>query len=109
MISVTWYRETAMASKTELLEEIYAVIDDRFRNPKAGSYVTALVNDEKGIDRILEKIGEESTEFIIAVKNGDPGRTTEEAADLMFHLLVAMRAAGVGLDDLMKELEKRRK
>ncbi len=109
MISGTLSRVIAVTSETEMLEEIFAVIDDRFKNPKSGSYVTALVNDEKGIDRILEKIGEESTEFIIAVKNGNPGRTTEEAADLLFHLLVAMRAAGVGLDDLMRELGKRRK
>jgi phosphoribosyl-ATP pyrophosphohydrolase len=85
------------------------VIDDRFNNPKPGSYVTGLVTDKKGIDRILEKIGEESTEFIIAVKNGDPGRTREEAADLLFHLLIAMRAAGITLDDLMDELRERRK
>lgn len=96
-------------SNTDILEELYAVIDDRFNNPKPGSYVTGLVADKKGIDRILEKIGEESTEFIIAVKNGNPARTREEAADLLFHLLVAMRAAGIGLDDLMEELRERRK
>jgi phosphoribosyl-ATP pyrophosphohydrolase len=93
----------------DLLDELYAVIDDRFNNPKPGSYVTSLAADKKGIDRILEKIGEESTEFIIAVKNGDPGRTKEEAADLLFHLLVAMRAAGITLDDLVGELRERRK
>jgi phosphoribosyl-ATP pyrophosphohydrolase len=98
-----------IVSKTELLDELYAVIDDRFRNPKPGSYVSGLANNEKGIDRILEKIGEESTEFIIAVKNANPGRTKEEAADLLFHLLVAMRAAGLSLDDLMNELMARRR
>ncbi|HVP94049.1 MAG TPA: phosphoribosyl-ATP diphosphatase [Methanoregulaceae archaeon] len=96
-------------SDTRILDEIFAVIDDRFRNPKSGSYVSGLAADEKGIDRILEKIGEESTEFIIAVKNGDSGRTTEEAADLLFHLLVAIRAAGISLDDLVNELRKRKK
>ena len=93
----------------DLLDELYAVIDDRFNNPIPGSYVTSLVADKKGIDRVLEKIGEESTEFIIAVKNGNPERTREEAADLLFHLLVAMRAAGISLGDLVDELRKRRK
>ena len=96
-------------SETDILDEIYALIDDRFRNPKPGSYVTGLLNDNKGIDRVLEKIGEETTEFIIAMKNGIPERTTEEAADLLFHLLVCMRAAGIRPDDVMNELEKRRK
>jgi len=98
-----------MLNNTDLLGELYAVIDDRFNNPRPGSYVTSLVADKKGIDRILEKIGEESTEFIIAVKNGNHARTREEAADLLFHLLVAMRAAGISLDDLTEELRERRK
>jgi phosphoribosyl-ATP pyrophosphohydrolase len=109
MTSGMCFQGMAMVSNSEVLDELYAVIDDRFRNPKAGSYVTGLATDEKGIDRILEKIGEESTEFIIAVKNGNPVRTKEEAADLLFHLLVAMRASGLSLDDLMGELNARRK
>jgi phosphoribosyl-ATP pyrophosphohydrolase len=94
-------------TKPGILEEIYGVIDDRFRNPKEGSYVTALLCSEKGIDRVLEKVGEEAVEFVIAVKNNLPERTIEEAADLQFHLLVALRAAGISLDDVMNELEKR--
>ena len=75
------------------------------RNPiQAG-----LLTDTKGIDKVLEKIGEESTEFIIAVKNGIPERTVEEASDLIFHLLVALRAADIDLSDVMQELKKRRK
>jgi phosphoribosyl-ATP pyrophosphohydrolase len=96
-------------SDTEVLDELYQVIDDRIINPKPGSYVTGLVNDPKGIDKVLEKVGEETTEFIIAIKNGIPGRTVEEAADLQFHLLIALRLAGIDLSDLMAELKKRRK
>jgi phosphoribosyl-ATP pyrophosphohydrolase len=96
-------------SDMEVLEELFRVIDDRIVNPKPGSYVSGLANDPKGIDKILEKVGEETTEFIIAVKNGVPARTVEEAADLQFHLLIALRIAGVDLSDLMKELKKRRK
>ncbi|MDD1696152.1 MAG: phosphoribosyl-ATP diphosphatase [Methanoregula sp.] len=94
---------------TEVLGELFKVIDDRIVNPKPGSYVTSLVTDPKGIDKILEKVGEEATEFILAVKNGDPARTVEEAADLQFHLLVALRLARVDLSELMNELKKRRK
>lgn len=94
---------------TEILAQLWAIICERAENPKEGSYTTRLLTDEKGIDKVLEKVGEESTEFIIAVKNGIPGRTTSEAADLLFHLLVALRAAGVDLSDVMAELEHRRK
>ena len=96
-------------SDTDVLDELFAVINDRIVNPKPGSYITGLVNDPKGMDKVLEKLGEETTEFIIAMKNGIPGRTVEEAADLQFHLLIALRIAGIDLSDLMAELKKRRK
>lgn len=94
---------------TEVITQLWEIICDRAENPKEGSYTTRLLTDEKGIDKVLEKVGEESTEFIIAVKNGVPDRTTSEAADLLFHLLVALRAAGADLADVMAELENRRK
>jgi len=96
-------------SESEVLDDLFRVIEDRITNPKPGSYVTSLVTDPKGIDKVLEKVGEEATEFIIAMKNGVPGRTVEEAADLQFHLLIALRVAGINLSDLMTELKKRRK
>ena len=95
-------------SESEVLDELFRVIDDRIVNPKPGSYVTSLVNDPKGIDKVLEKVGEEATEFIIAMKNGISARTVEEAADLQFHLLIALRVAGIDLSDMMAELKKRR-
>jgi len=96
-------------SDTEVLDELFRVIDDRIVNPKPESYVTGLVTDPKGMDKVLEKMGEETTEFIIAMKNGVTGRTVEEAADLQFHLLIALRIAGIDLSDLMAELKKRRR
>ncbi len=93
----------------EILRELWEVIRERAEHPMEGSYVSALLRDPKGIDRVLEKIGEESTEFIIAVKNGDPGSRITEAADLLFHLLVALRASGTEWDDVLAELEKRRR
>ncbi len=94
--------------KTETLADLWAVIDDRATNPREGSYVSSLLAHRKGIDKPLEKVGEEATEFVLAVKNGDPGRIANEAADLLFHLLVALRASGVGLDDVLAVLEARR-
>jgi phosphoribosyl-ATP pyrophosphohydrolase len=95
--------------KNDVLDELWQVIDDRFRNEKQDSYVSRLFRDTKGIDRVLEKVGEESTEFIIAVKNGEHSRTVSEAADLQFHLMVALRAAGVDFDEVCSELASRRR
>ena len=96
-------------SERSVIEELWDVIDDRVRNQRPGSYVSSLLADPKGIDRILEKVGEEATEFILAVKNLEQGRIISEAADLQFHLLVALRAAGVTYTDLLRELESRRR
>ena len=92
-----------------VLAELWEIICERADHPKEGSYTTRLLADEKGIDKVLEKVGEESTEFILAVKNGVPERTASEAADLLFHVLVALRASGVSLADVMEELENRRR
>jgi phosphoribosyl-ATP pyrophosphohydrolase len=92
-----------------IIQEIWEIICERAEHPSSASYTSRLLRDEKGVDKTLEKVGEESTEFIIAVKNGIPERTTEEAADLIFHLLVALRASDVNLADVMHELERRRK
>ena len=95
--------------KTETLADLWAVIEDRATNPREGSYVCSLLAHRKGIDKPLEKVGEEATEFVLAVKNGDPGRIAEEGADLLFHLLVALRASGVGLDQVLSVLDSRRR
>jgi phosphoribosyl-ATP pyrophosphohydrolase len=92
-----------------IIAELWDIINERAAHPSEHSYTSRLLTDKKGIDRVLEKVGEESTEFMLAVKNGVPERTTEEAADLLFHLIVALRAAGVDLADVLKELEQRRK
>jgi phosphoribosyl-ATP pyrophosphohydrolase len=93
----------------QVIGELWDVISKRAISPDPASYTSRLLTDVKGIDKVLEKVGEESTEFILAVKNGVNERTAEEAADLLFHILVALRAADVDLADVMKELERRRK
>ncbi|HVP97079.1 phosphoribosyl-ATP diphosphatase [Methanoregula sp.] len=92
-----------------VIRDLWEVICERAAHPDEKSYTSRLLRDVKGIDKVLEKVGEESTEFILAVKNGVPERTTEEAADLLFHILVALRAADVDLEEVIRELEHRRK
>jgi phosphoribosyl-ATP pyrophosphohydrolase len=92
-----------------VIPEIWDVIRDRLAHPREGSYVSRLASGEKGIDGILEKVGEEALEFILAVKNGDPGATVSEAADLQFHLLLALAAAGIDPDLVFAELRARRR
>ena len=88
---------------------LWEVIRDRLAHPREGSYVGRLATGAKGIDGILEKVGEEATEFILAVKNGDQERIVSEAADLQFHLMVALAAAGTDFDEVLAELAKRRR
>ena len=92
-----------------IIAELWRIICDQADHPSAESYTSMLLSDKKGVDKPLEKVGEEATEFILAVKNGIPARTAEEAADLVFHFLVALRAADIDLQTVMQELEKRRK
>lgn len=93
----------------QVLADIVQVIRDRDEAQPSGSYVVRLLNDPKGIDKILEKVGEESVEFIIAIKNGEKERVIEESADLLFHLLVALHKCGISMDEVMEELAARRK
>ncbi len=96
-------------TRAGILDELWQVINDRFDNPSSQSYVSQIISGEKGSDRALEKVGEEATEFIIAAKNNNPSRIISEAADLQFHLMIALRASGVTFQDVLDELSSRRK
>jgi phosphoribosyl-ATP pyrophosphohydrolase len=96
-------------SETDMLSTIWGIIRDRENNPPPTSYVCDILNHRKGIDKALEKVGEESTEFILAMKNEVYERKVSEAADLIFHLLLALRAGNVELEDVLAELGARRK
>ncbi len=87
------------------LEE-YAIIEDRKSNPKEGSYTNYLF--DKGIDKILKKVGEEAAEIIIASKNPDPEEIKYEIADFLYHLMVLMVERGVTWNEVIKELADRR-
>jgi phosphoribosyl-ATP pyrophosphohydrolase len=92
-----------------VLAELWEVISQRIDTPSPSSYVSGLVSGPKGADRALEKIGEEATEFILAVKNKDHQEVVSEAADLQFHLLVALKTSGVDFEEILAELKKRRR
>lgn len=91
----------------EVLEALYATVENRRDNPKEGSYTCYLL--EKGIDKILKKVGEECSETIIAAKNDDNSETVYEIADLIYHLTVMMVKLGIPLEDVLAELEKEAK
>ena len=87
------------------LDALMKVIEGRKIEKKEGSYTTYLF--EKGIDKILKKVGEESTEVIIAGKAGDKAETIYEISDLVYHVMVLMIEMGISLNDIKKELASR--
>lgn len=87
------------------LNELYEVIKQRKQELPQGSYIASLF--QKGEDRIIQKVGEEAVETVIAAKNKK--RVVEEASDLLFHLLVLLASQNITVEDLMHELEKRKK
>lgn len=84
---------------------LYEMIEGRKIQPKEGSYTTYLF--EKGMDKILKKVGEESTEVIIAAKAEDKAETIYEISDLVYHVMVLMIQMGISLDDIKAELASR--
>ena len=87
------------------LESLFALLKGRKENKKEGSYTTYLF--EKGLDKILKKVGEECTEVIIAAKAADKKETVYEIADLAYHVMVLMVEAGISLEDIHRELSSR--
>ncbi|MDD6881399.1 MAG: bifunctional phosphoribosyl-AMP cyclohydrolase/phosphoribosyl-ATP diphosphatase HisIE [Firmicutes bacterium] len=87
------------------IDELYSLLKGRKETMPEGSYTTYLF--EKGIDKILKKIGEESTEVIIASKAEDKAETIYEISDLAYHVMVMMVEMGITLDDIRRELGSR--
>lgn len=88
-----------------VFEDVYNVILDRKKNPKEGSYTNYLF--DKGIDKILKKVGEEATEIVIAAKNPDPQEVKYEISDFLYHVMVLMAEKGVSWKEITKELSRR--
>jgi len=89
----------------KVLAELEQLIAERYAERPEGAYTTYLF--EKGLDKILKKVGEETAESIIAAKNGDNDELRYEVSDLIYHLLVLLRERNLPLDDIMQELERR--
>lgn len=88
-----------------VLNALYQTVISRKENSQEGSYTCYLF--DKGIDKILKKVGEECSETIIAAKNGDNNETVLEISDLLYHLMVMMVQQGIKIEDVYAELEKR--
>lgn len=89
----------------KVFETVYGVIADRKVHPKEGSYTNYLF--EKGIDKILKKVGEEATEIVIAAKNPDAEEIKYEISDFLYHVMVLMVEKGVTWEDISQELAQR--
>lgn len=89
----------------KVFEDVFAVIEDRKLHPKEGSYTNYLF--DKGIDKILKKVGEEATEIVIAAKNPDPEEIKYEISDFLYHVMVLMAQKGVTWEDITEELARR--
>lgn len=89
----------------DTMQTLYNVVLGRKENPQEGSYTCYLF--EKGLDKILKKVGEECAETIIAAKNDIAEDTVGEISDLIYHLMVMMAEKGIPLEDVMAELDRR--
>lgn len=97
-----------MSDSQAILEALFDVIESRKEELPDDSYTTTLFTHEKGENYVLEKLGEEATETILAGKDDDNEELAAESADLVYHLLVLLSMKGMDLDDLLDELAERR-
>lgn len=98
-------KEYVEKNPLKVLEDVYAIILDRKANPKEGSYTNYLF--DKGLDKILKKIGEEATEIVIAAKNPDAEEIKYEISDFLYHMMVLMAEKGVTWEEITQELSQR--
>jgi len=89
----------------DMIEKVFAIIEDRKANPKEGSYTNRLL--EAGEDEIVKKVGEEAIEVIVAAKGQGDERLISEVADLTYHCLVLLASRGLSPADISQELERR--
>jgi len=92
----------------DVLDELFAVIEERKETLPDDSYTASLFTHEKGENAVLEKLGEETTELLLAAKDDDHEEIAHESADIVYHLLVLLAMKDMDLSDLRAELETRR-
>lgn len=110
-----FYNHVVKASNTDetskhlaaTLQQLYTTVMDRKNNPKEGSYTNYLM--DSGIDKILKKVGEETTEVVIAAKNNSQEEISYEMADLFYHLVVLLVERGITFDKITDKLKERHK
>jgi phosphoribosyl-ATP pyrophosphohydrolase len=91
-----------------ILDELFAVVEDRKETLPEDSYTASLFTHEKGENAVLEKLGEETTELLLAAKDDDREEIAHESADIVYHLLVLLSMKDMDLADLRAELRERR-
>ncbi|WP_124066416.1 bifunctional phosphoribosyl-AMP cyclohydrolase/phosphoribosyl-ATP diphosphatase HisIE [Clostridium sp. E02] len=98
-------KEYQESNPLKVFLEVFSVIQDRKENPKEGSYTNYLF--DKGIDKILKKLGEEATEIVIAAKNPNSEEVKYEISDFLYHMMVLMAQKGISWEDITRELANR--
>ena len=98
-------KEYTERNPLKVFESVYDVIVERKDHPKEGSYTNYLF--DKGIDKILKKVGEEATEIVIAAKNPDNEEVKYEISDFLYHMMVLMVEKGLTWEDVTRELSQR--
>lgn len=98
-------KDYKQSNPLKVFEQVYQTIADRKENPKEGSYTNYLF--DKGIDKILKKVGEEATELVIAAKNPEPEEIKYEMADFLYHAMVLMVEKGITWNEIVEELDNR--
>ena len=98
-------KEYVERNPQKVFDDVYAVIKDRKKHPKSGSYTNYLF--DKGLDKILKKVGEEATEVVIAAKNDEPEELIYEISDFLYHCMVLMAEKKVTWEDITRELAQR--
>ncbi len=98
-------KEYSEKNPQKVLDSVYEVIKDRKEHPREGSYTNYLY--EKGIDKILKKVGEEATEMVIAAKNPNDNEVIYEMSDFLYHMMVLMAVKNVSWEDITDELSRR--
>ena len=91
----------------DVVRELFAIVEERKAELPEGSYTASLFTHEKGENAVLEKLGEELTELVLAAKDGDRDAVAHESADLVYHLLVLLASMDMDVEDLEAELRER--
>jgi phosphoribosyl-ATP pyrophosphohydrolase len=99
--------DSAPDAAPDVLDDLFATIEARKRDLPEGSYTASLFTHEKGENAVLEKLGEEATELVLAAKDDDDAELLYESADFVYHLLVLLAMKDLTVDDLRDELEAR--